>query len=109
MDDIQSEKSDNEIIKRILHGNIDEFELLLKRYQDFVFNIVKKHIPPQMVEEIASNVFIRVYNSLATFTGGTPFKHWLSKIAVRTCYDYWREQYKSQEIAMSSLNKEHDK
>lgn len=108
-DDMQSEKPDNEIIKRILHGNIDEFELLLKRYQDFVFNIITKHIPHQMVEEIAHDVFVRVYNSVSTFTGDTPFKHWLSKIAVRTCYDYWRKQYKSQEIAMSFLNEEHDK
>ena len=42
MDQIQGETHDNEIIKRILDGDIDEFALLLKRYQDFVFSIVTK-------------------------------------------------------------------
>ncbi len=109
MDQIQCETHDNEIIKRILDGNTDEFELLLKRYQGFVFGIVTRHIPHEMAEEIAHNVFIKVYNSLPTFKSKTPFKHWLSKITVRTCYDYWRKQYNSRETAMSSLTEKHDK
>ena len=109
MDQIQGETHDNEIIKRILDGDIDEFELLLKRYQAFVFSIVTKHIPHEMAEEIAHDVFIKVYNSLPTFKSKTPFKHWLSKITVRTCYDYWRKQYNSRETAMSSLTEKHDK
>ncbi|MBU6390757.1 MAG: RNA polymerase sigma factor [Planctomycetota bacterium] len=109
MDQIQGETHDNEIIKRILDGNINEFELLLKRYQGFVFGIVTRHIPHEMAEEIAHDVFIKVYNSLPTFKSKTPFKHWLSKITVRTCYDYWREQYNSRETAMSSLTEKHDK
>lgn len=103
MDDIQSETHDDEIIKRILHGDIDEFEVLLKRYQDLVFGIIIKHIPYDMVEETVHIVFVKVYSALSTFSGKKPFKHWLSKIAVKTCYDFWRKRYKSQEIVMSSL------
>lgn len=106
MDDIQRETHDNEIIERILHGNINEFEVLLKRYQDFVFGIITKHIPYDMVEETAHNVFVKVYSSLSTFSGKKPFKHWLSKIAVKTCYDFWRKRYKSQEVVMSSITEE---
>lgn len=105
---IPVEEYDNEIIKRILNGDVDDFELLLNRYRDYVFKIVIKHVPYDMVEDVAHNVFINAYKSLPTFAGETPFKHWLSKIAVRGCYDFWREHYKSQEVPISSFDEEHN-
>lgn len=106
MEKIQGDTDDNEVIQRILQGNADAFEVLLKRYQPLVLNIVAKHLPCDMVEETAHNVFIKAYNSLQAFGCEGPFKHWLSKIAVRTCYDFWREQYKSKEVVMNSLSEE---
>lgn len=108
MDNILAEKYDNEIIKRILNGDVDDFEILLKRYRDHVFRIIAKHVPYDMVEEVAHNVFINAYKSLPTFAGKTPFKHWISKIAVRNCYDFWREHYKSREAPISSYGEEHN-
>ena len=104
-----SEQHDNEIIKSILDGNTDEFEILLKRYDAYIFSIVSKHLPPEMIEEAAHEVFIRIYKSLPSYRAESPFKYWISKIAVRYCYDFWRERYKSREMPMSSLTDEHSK
>lgn len=106
MENLEGEIHDNEVIQRVLQGNADDFEVILNRYQALVLNIVTKHLPYDMVEETAHNVFIKAYNSLPAFGGDSPFKHWLSKIAVRTCYDFWREQYKSKEVVMNSLSEE---
>jgi|SRR5271157_3441714 len=106
---ILSEQHDNEIIKSILDGNTDEFEILLKRYDAYIFSIVSKHLPPEMIEEAAHEVFIRIYKSLPSYRAESPFKYWISKIAVRYCYDFWRERYKSREMPMSSLTDEHSK
>jgi RNA polymerase sigma-70 factor (ECF subfamily) len=35
------------------------------------------------------------------------FRQWLSAIAVRTCYDFWRKRYRSRELPMSDLTDSH--
>ena len=103
------ERHDNEVIKSILSGETDEFEILLKRYEAYVFYIVSKHLPGEMVEEGAHEVFIRIYKALPSYRAEAPLKYWISKIATRYCYDYWREQYKSKEVSLDSLADEHSK
>ncbi len=100
----RSEHSDAEIIRRVTGGDVNAFEFLLKKYKNHVFKIVKRHVPFHRVEEAAQDVFVRTYTSLHTFKGKSGFKSWLSAIATRTCYDFWRREYKSREIPMSALS-----
>jgi RNA polymerase sigma-70 factor, ECF subfamily len=101
--------SDTEIVRRILKGDVNAFESLLIRYKDTVLNIVKKHVPYNDVEETIQNVFLRAYQSLPSFRGESGFRQWLSSIAVRTCYDFWRKTYRSREVPMSVLTEKHQK
>lgn len=107
MDNGSSKPSDAEIVRRVIEGEINAFESLLLRYKDHVLEVVKKHVPYNEVEETAHDVFVRAYQSLSTFKGRSSFKQWLSTIAVRTCYDFWRKRYRSRELPMSSLTEEH--
>lgn len=102
-----SKPSDAEIVRQVLDGYVNAFESLLIRYKELVLKIVKKHVPYNDVEETTQDVFVRVYKSLSNFKGKSDFKHWLSAITVRTCYDYWRKSYRSREIPMSSLTEKH--
>lgn len=96
--------SDIEIIRRIIAGDVNAFELILKKYQGYVLNIVKKHVPNDKIEETAHDAFIRAYQSLRTFENSGSFKYWLSSVTIRTCYDFWRNQYKTRELPMTSLS-----
>ncbi|QTA82924.1 RNA polymerase sigma factor, sigma-24 family [Desulfonema limicola] len=104
MPNINNNASDLDIIEQIVRGNINAFEIILKKYETHVLNILKKHLPYEQVEETAQEVFIRVYNSLPGFKQKSTFKHWISSIAVKTCYDFWRKQYKTKEVAVASLS-----
>lgn len=99
--------SDHEIVRRVRGGDVDAFEPLLIKYKNDVLKIVTKHVPYHDMEEIAHEVFVRAYQSLPNFKSKGGFKQWLSVIAVRTCYDYWRRKYKSREVPMSSLSNKH--
>jgi len=107
MHEEQSKPSDDEIIRRVLDGDANAFEHLLVKFQDQVLRIVRKHIPYGQVEETAQDVFVRAYQSLPTFKGKSGFKQWLSAITIRTCYDFWRKQYRSREFPMSTLTEKH--
>ena len=97
---------DLEIIQRVLHGEIDRFEELIARYQQHVTRIANRHVPFDRVAEVAHDVFVRAYTSLSSFSGQTPFEHWLSGVAVRTCYDFWRAK-RREELPVSALTTDH--
>lgn len=101
------ETSDIDVIRNVISGDVNAFEILLERYKAHVFSIVRKHVPIAQADEIAHEVFIRAYQGLPGFSGKSNFKHWLSAISVRTCYDFWRKKYRSQEIPMSGLTDAH--
>ena len=102
-----SNQDDDEIVCQVVAGSVNAFEHLLKKYQYLVLGIVKKHAPNDQIEDMVQDVFVRAYRSLPTYKGKNSFGHWLSVIAVRTCYDFWRVHYKSRELPMSSLTEEH--
>jgi RNA polymerase sigma-70 factor, ECF subfamily len=98
---------DTDTIRNILEGNVNAFERLVEKYQNHVFSIVRKHVPSTQAHEIAHDVFVRAYQGLAGFSGKSGFKQWLSGIAVRTCYDFWRRKYRMREVPMSELSDAH--
>lgn len=97
---------DLEIIHRVLRGEIDLFAELIARYQQHVARIVGRHVPRDRVAEVAHDVFVRAYGGLAGYSGQAPFEHWLSRIAVRTCYQFWRA-LRREELPVSALTEEH--
>jgi len=100
--------SDDEIVRQVLDGNVNAFEALLKRHSVRVLKIVQRHVPHEDVEETAQETFVRAYRSLPTYRGKSDFSRWLSAIAVRSCYDYWRKAYRSREVPISTLTERHE-
>ena len=98
--------TDTQIIRQVLDGKINAFELLLERYRQHVLRIVKKHIPFDQIEEVAHDVFVRAYQALPSCQQPDRFPQWLSAVAVRTCYDFWRAKYRKREVPMSSLSEQ---
>jgi RNA polymerase sigma-70 factor (ECF subfamily) len=103
----RSQPRDVEIVRCVLAGDINAFEYFLAKYREQVLKIVRKHVPYGQVEETVQDVFVRAYQSLPAFKGKNGFLQWLSVIAVRTCYDFWRKRYRARELAMSTLTEKH--
>ena len=100
-------QADAEIIAAVLDGDTEAFGRLVDRYREHVFRIVGRRVPGSEVEEVAQDVFVRAFTSLAGFEGRSPFEFWLSRIAVLACHDFWRRRYRSKEAPLSSLGEEH--
>jgi len=98
---------DAEIVRRVIGGEVNAFERLVEKYQSLVLRIANRHAPRDQVKDLAQETFIRAYQSLPAFEGGRNFQPWLSTIAVRTCYDYWRKRGRSPEIPLDSLDEKH--
>jgi RNA polymerase sigma-70 factor (ECF subfamily) len=101
---MQTGPGDNEIISSVLNGDQSLYALLVKRYQNFVFTIVLRYAPNREdAEEIAQDVFIKAYRSLADFRGESKFSTWLYTIVTTTCITFLRKK----KVPIHSLDNEH--
>jgi RNA polymerase sigma-70 factor (ECF subfamily) len=83
---------DSATIKAILQGDIERYRQLMEKYEKTVYLIVAKRIPADLVDSLTQDVFVRAYNALGNYKEKYRFPAWLSRIAIRACYDYWRQQ-----------------
>jgi RNA polymerase sigma factor (sigma-70 family) len=100
---MQIAPGDNEIIQGVLKGDQALYAQLVKRYQNFVFTIALRYTPNREdAEEIAQDVFVKAYRSLADFRGESKFSTWLYTIVTTTCITFLRKK----KIPIHSLNNE---
>lgn len=81
---------DAEIVRRILGGEVEAFDLLLRRHGARIFGIVSRRVRQEDVETVAQDVFVSAFRSLRGYEGRQPLENWLARIARRRCCDYWR-------------------
>lgn len=67
------------------------YEAHVGRVYGFVFSQVGNR---EEAEDLTSQVFLKVYNSLSRFEGRGSLEGWLFQIARVTVNDHWREKYK---------------
>lgn len=99
--------ADEQIIQWVVDGDREAFAHLIERYGSLVSTIVKRHIPPDRIEDVAQEIFITAYQSLSKIKKPNRFKQWISTIAVRRCYEFWRVHYRNAEVTVSSLDDYH--
>jgi len=82
-----------EIISQVLQGQHQAYAKLVERYQSFVFTIVLRYVKSREdAEEVAQDVFIKAYRSLADFKGASKFSTWLYTIATTSCLTFLRKK-----------------
>jgi RNA polymerase sigma-70 factor (ECF subfamily) len=78
-------------IEQFLDGDEKGFEMLVRKYQNKVLNIVYSLVgKDRESEDIAQEVFLKVYNGLKTFRRDSQFSTWLYRIVANTAYSFMR-------------------
>lgn len=74
-------------------GNKMAFRRLVEKYQQYVFTVALRMVcRRELAEEIAQDVFLKVYQTLDTFEGKSRFSTWLYTITYRTAIDELRKR-----------------
>lgn len=93
MAEAPEEISDERLVSATQEGDDEAFARLVARYKRRVFDLAARFARNgDELEDICQDVFIKAYEKLGTFRSEAPFEHWLSKIAVHTCYDALRHR-----------------
>jgi RNA polymerase sigma-70 factor (ECF subfamily) len=85
--------TDTEIIRKVLQGEQAVFSRIVERYQDYVFTLVIRFIENREdAEEVAQDVFVKAYRSLADFRGESKFSTWLFTITRTSSISFLRKK-----------------
>jgi RNA polymerase sigma-70 factor (ECF subfamily) len=104
---VSPEPSDSELVAAVRAGDVNQFEVLVRRYQPRLFATARRYARQEReVEDIVQEIFLKTYSKLDTWRGEAPFEHWLMRLAVRTCYDFLRQHQRNREHALTDLNEE---
>src|SRR5215831_10168481 len=86
--------SDSEALARAARGgDLDAFEALVRRYQRRVYALAYQHLrDPDEAQDLAQEVFVRLYRNLDRFDPARPFDPWFWRVAANVAASYRRRR-----------------
>lgn len=95
------------IIQRILDGDLNAYEELVRAYEKNVYNLALRMTKNEEdAADMAQEAFIKAYSSLDKFRGESKFSVWLYRIVSNVCLDYLRKQGRRQTVSLSVEDEE---
>ena len=97
---------DDEILAAAGRGDEAACTRLVEELYPQVISIIRNHLPNSEDEQdLAQDVFMKVFTRIGQFDGRSPLENWVSRIALNTCYDRLRHQRtRSRVISYSDLD-----
>jgi len=88
---------DTQLMIRVQADDDSSFSMLLNRNRSMVVNYLYRMVANRgIAEELAQDVFVRVYRSRRTYEPTARFSTWLYRIATNVALNHFRDQKRSQ-------------
>lgn len=98
---------ENEIIRSVLRGNVNDFEKLVTAYEKNVYNIALRMVgDPDDAADMTQETFIKAYRALSSFRGDSKFSSWLYRIASNVCLDFLRNRSRHPQVSLSTVDED---
>jgi RNA polymerase sigma-70 factor (ECF subfamily) len=84
-------EGERQLVEAARRGDHRAFEALVLKYQDRIYRVVQRMVGgSDAVDDLAQEVFIRAFRSIADFKGESSLYTWLYKIALNLCRNHYR-------------------
>jgi RNA polymerase sigma factor (sigma-70 family) len=91
---------DRSLVRRIQDGDMHAFRYLIRQHERLVLHMVGRVVSNEAErEELCQDVFLKVYNSLGTFSFQSKLSTWIATIAYRHALNHLR----SMKVKMADL------
>ena len=89
--------SDEELMARIAGSDAQAFEILVRRHQRRILNLIYRSIGDRIqAEDVAQEVFLRVWRAAEDYEPKAKFTTWVYRIAVNLCLDAMKSAHHRQ-------------
>jgi len=105
------QKEERDMIRRATHGDLGAYDDLVKRYQEriyaTIYHMTSNH---EDANDLAQEAFIKAFQALKSFKGGSSFYTWVYRIAVNKTINFLKQRKNRSQMSLNDLdfNAEHD-
>lgn len=97
-------RTDEELVRIVVGGDVDCFEELIIRYQPRVFGIARKYFRNESdAEDVVQTIFTKTFKKLSSYKGTAPFEHWFMRLSINACYDALRRKRNRPDQTISDM------
>lgn len=97
----KAEMTEARIIEKILDGEIELFEILLRRNNELLFRTIRSYIDVEDdIEDVMQDTYIKAFEKLYQFRNDAKFSTWLIRIGINEALQRKRKSVKHQTIAL---------
>jgi RNA polymerase sigma-70 factor (ECF subfamily) len=97
--------SDEAVIDQITKGNDALYEILIRRYNPFLYRIGRSYrFNHGDTEDLMQDCYIQAYSNLAKFEKRSSFKTWLTRIMLNGCYQKKQRLRYQKEVVFQSAD-----
>jgi RNA polymerase sigma-70 factor (ECF subfamily) len=101
---VKDDESDASLMGKVAGGDPAAFDVLVGRWRNRVFRLALRFFRrPEDAEDIAQEVFLKLYRTAATYRSDAPLEHFLLRIATNACVDRLRVARRRREEVLSSI------
>src|SRR3954451_10498334 len=94
-------------IQRVRQRDEQAASLFMERLYPLVLKLVRAHLPRRTSEEdLAQTIFMKIFANLGQYSGQVPVEHWVSRIAVNTCFNELKAERLRPEWRWSDFSEE---
>ena len=99
------------LVKRAKQGDLSAYDDLVRRYQEriyaTVYHMTANH---EDANDLAQDAFIKAFQALKSFKGGSSFYTWVYRIAVNKTINFLKQRKNRAQMSLDDLdfNAEHD-
>jgi len=99
------------LVERARQGDLDSYDALVRRYQEriyaTVYHMTANH---EDASDLAQEAFIKAFQALRSFKGGSSFYTWVYRIAVNKTINFLKQRKNRNHLSLDDLdlNAEHD-
>ncbi len=95
---------DFSLIEKARAGDASAFNQVVLAYRKRIMGTISRLIGrPEDVEDVAQEVFVRLYYALEQLRSPEVFEPWMYRLTVNAAYDYLRKRKRRQESRMADL------
>jgi len=106
-----AQEEEAELVKRARKGDLPAYDDLVRRYQEriyaTIYHMTSNH---EDANDLAQEAFIKAFQALRSFKGGSSFYTWVYRIAVNKTINFLKQRKNKAQMSLDDLdfNAEHD-
>jgi len=96
---------EGDLVRHARRGDLAAYDQLVKRYQERIYaTIYHMTANHEDANDLAQDAFIKAYQALKTFKGGSSFYTWLYRIAVNKTINFLKQRKNKYHLSLNDLD-----